>query len=838
MKKFIFKLLSISIIILISFNAYAKEISLSEAQSIASNFIKNHSKSINCLSSKISLKLVHTAKSSILGKNCYYIFNNDINGGFIIVSADDCTQNEVLGFCESGEFNQTEMPINFKWWLGQYQREIDFAIKNSIQSTPIIRSYATSVAPLLGGIEWDQGDPYNLLCPSLTNSSGNTEKTVTGCVATATAQVMRYYKWPEKGTGTKNYIWSNGGKTLSVNFANSTYDWDNMTETYNSNSTTIEKNAVAKLMYDCGISCNMNYGLSETGGSGASALNQVIGLYNYFSYDNGMRFLSRNYYKLADWEVLIKNEIDNKRPVLYYGTGSGGGHAFIIDGYNQNGYFHFNWGWSGNSNGYFLTTALNPRELGIGGGAGGYNYEQGITIGVQPKQSSSNASVEITSDGLQISGDATNGFQITATRIMNSNWQSTTFSAAFIIESISNSESQLLTFLSNKNLNSSYYFSPITYNANTLASYFNDGTYKISLMIQPSGSNTWHEAPTLLSAAKYIYMTVKNGKATNVTYGQTSIPQLSIAGYELNDKIYANRVATVKAKVKNSGSEYWGDMAIIFADNSGNILATSGLVMANIAQDKTEDVIFEYSMISLASGVSITQETPCVMYLFANASDKSNYQVGKLGEATLYPTGSGSPALAFTKTPIVNSSTEDNVSITLGLINNGSIFKDAITFHTWDYDLNYEYCGGILQYAMLEKQESKEITFSFPYDGVIGHTYLVNIYANNTIIKGNTSSINYVCSFILNKGEDTGIENIKANLELVIANSNNNLSITAPTDIKNIKVYTTGGLLIANEEFDATSNEATISLMYQLPGIYIIKVETTDGIKTSKIIVK
>lgn len=817
--------------------ANAEQITQSDALSIASDFFAKTSGKSIITQSNNRLKHAYTAKSAAdINKNCFYVFNRGTQSGYIIVAADDCVQTSVLGYSDTGEYNNDNLPDNFKWWVEQYQREIDYAIKNGLTTSATIQPFSTSVAPLLGNIAWNQGDPYNSLCPTLTNSNGETERTVTGCVATATAQVMRYHKWPAKGTGSNSYTWENSGKTLSMDFSKSTYDWDNMTETYSSASTATEKNAVAKLMYDCGISCNMNYGLSETGGSAASSFDQASGLYNHFGYDQGMVHLTRDYYKLVDWNATIINEINNKRPILYSGQGSGGGHAFIIDGYNKEGYFHFNWGWGGSSDGYFVTTALNPGELGIGGGAGGYNYDQGMTIGIQPTQESSSPSYEITSDGITISEDATNGIIISATRILNYNWSTATFSVAFQFESLSNGNIQRLQFLTNKTLNPLYYYKTISYAANTLASYLNDDEYKVSLVVKPSTSSTWEAMPTLLGSAEYVYMTVSGGKATNVKYDPTSVPDLLATGFDLNDKLYVNRVATLKAQVKNNGSEYLGDMVLVFADNTGKILALSGSVMTNIQAGETKDILFEYTMISPVDGVSITTETPCYVYLFGDASKNSAFQIGQIGAATLYPVGSGSPALAFTKSPIVNSAKEDNVSITLNLINNGTVFKDAITFHTWDYDLDYEYCGGISQYAMLENKESKELTFSFPYDGIVGHTYLVNIYANNAIIKGNTSSINYTCSFVLEN--TTGVEAIKANVEMTVANQNNTLTISTTQPIKNIKIYSTSGTLVTNETLNATTTNASITLIDQQPGVYILNVETTDGIKKSKVIIK
>lgn len=837
MKKLILNLLSLIFIMSFSTNSNAEQINQSKASAIAQNFLSKINTSITTQSNN-RLTLAYTAKSvSNPTQNCFYVFNKGIKDGFIIVAADDCVLTEVLGYCNYGEYDNNNLPANFKWWIDQYQREIDYAIKNRLSTTSTIQPFATSVSPLLGNIAWNQGDPYNLLCPTLTNASGETERTVTGCVATATAQVMRYYKWPAKGTGSNSYTWEKGGKTLSVDFSKSTYDWDNMIETYNSNSSTIEKNAVAKLMYDCGVSCNMEYNLSSAGGSAASAYDQIEGLYNYFGYDLGMEHLTRDYYKLTDWNSIIKNEIDNSRPILYRGTGSGGGHAFIIDGYNASGYFHFNWGWGGSSDGYFVTTALNPGELGIGGGAGGYNYNQGMTIGIQPAQASSTETIEMTNDGLQISGDATNGFKIIISKLANRNWIAATFDLGLFVES-STGVTKILQLYSNTTLNPLYYYNPISVSTSTFGSYFADGTYKVYLGIKASNSSSWEEIPTLIGSAKYVYVTISGGAVINVTYDQASLPNLSVVGYELNDKIYANRVATISTTVKNSGSEYLGDMAIVFADANGNILANSGLLMTDILEGETKELLFEYSMISLAEGVSITTATPCVMYLFGNASSESIFNIGRIGNATLYPVGSGSPALAFTKQPKVNSSTEDNVSITLGLINNGTIFKDAITFYTWDRNLENSFCGGISQYAMIENKESKDITFSFPYNGIVGHTYLVNIYANNAIIKGNTASINYTCSFTLQEGAETGVENIKTNVEMMVVNTNNMLEITAEHAISQINIYNTAGVNVAHQDYNEDSNIETISLESQPKGVYVIKVETTDGTKTSKIIIK
>lgn len=827
--------------LMLSISANAKQISIDEAQDLALKFLSSRKSTVSTRSVD-QLQLVHTEKSIVNeGKNCYYVFNKGFHDGFVIVAADDCVATSVLGFSETGEYNNDNVPDNFKWWIEQYQREINYAIEHNVSTTAPLRQFKSNVSPLLGSIAWNQGDPYNLMCPTLTNAKGEQEHVVTGCVATATAQVMRYYKWPEQGSGSHSYTWEYAQKTLSMDFSQSVYDWDNMTETYNSASTEAEKNAVAKLMYDCGISCDMNYKLSAAGGSGATQTAQAAGLYNYFRYDQGMKHLMRNYYKLADWEALIINEIDSKRPVLYSGSGSGGGHAFIIDGYNTDGYFHFNWGWGGTSNGYFVITALNPGELGIGGGAGGYNYDQSMIIGVQPTQPTHSDNTVISSDGLTVGGNVANGFDITINRIINYNWQESTFSLGFQVESLStgNIDRIIPNELGNLALRTFYYYSPITISSAYLAGNLTDGEYKISLIYKSSNSDTWTPTPTLLGTADCVYMTVSNHVATNVTYDSAALPELSIVGYELDDKLYTNRVATIRTKVKNTGAEYLGDMTVIIADKNGNILATSGLIMTQIPSGVTEDVIFEYSMISLVDNLPYQfDEVECALYLFGNASDASIFQIGMLGTATLYYSGNGEPELAFTKEPMITSAKTNNLSFTLNVVNNGAIFKDAIIFYTWDYDYSsgeYQYCGGISQYAMVKPSETKELKFSFPYDGIVGHTYLVNIYANDAIIKGNTNAINYACSFILEESDATGIKEITPKLETVIANNNNILTVTADSPIKSIKAYSTAGIIVVNESYDATSTTESISLQSQQAGVYVIVINTTDGIKQSKI---
>ena len=325
--------------------------------------------------------------------NGLYVFNVADNGGFVIVSNDDATR-PILGFSDNGHIDADNMPDNMRAWLQGYADEIAWLQKQPAQSRQSARSRAprqvgshstNAIEPLLGETKWNQGSPYNGLCPKIGNST-----CVTGCVATAMAQVMYYTETKADNSSTvttaaiPSYSWNS--TTLGPIAAGSTINWAHMTPTYNNNSTDQAKTAVATLMKFCGYSVGMNYG---TGGSSANVYNVAGALKNYFGYNNETtQYVSRSYYSYANWIDLIYNELDQGRPVVYGGQSTGGGHAFVCDGYkyeNNTDFFSINWGWGGSSDGYFQLSVLYPYEQGIGGSTStdGYHYGQDAIVGIQ-----------------------------------------------------------------------------------------------------------------------------------------------------------------------------------------------------------------------------------------------------------------------------------------------------------------------------------------------------------------------------------------------------------------------------------------------------------------------
>ncbi len=214
------------------------------------------------------------------------------------------------------------------------------------------------VDPLLG-TEWGQNNPFNLLCPVINDTTAPT-----GCIATAMAQVLFYWQQYVEG-----------------------YDWSQMLTNYTNfwgtQANTAQKNAVAQLMVDCGKAVDMNYG---TRSSGTNSVKVVSGMVKNFGFSNSAHFVYRKYMTYAEWAELLRNELRANRPVYYRGVSTSVNHAFVIDGFNEEGLFHVNWGWNGVGNGWFRFTALNPLNKGTGGGSSkdGYNYQQGMILNLAP----------------------------------------------------------------------------------------------------------------------------------------------------------------------------------------------------------------------------------------------------------------------------------------------------------------------------------------------------------------------------------------------------------------------------------------------------------------------
>lgn len=342
---------------------FAKPIDIKTAQSLGESYVRSNMASLRNFQTSKHILTINDEK----GNACMYIFNVE-DRGFYIVSADDRAK-PILAYSDEGALDIDNIPPSMSYYLEHYKNAISYAIENNLETESEIRdewnllktravvterNLGKSVDPLVD-LTWNQVYPYNYFCP--TEKGGPNGHAFVGCAADAMAMIMKYWNYPETGTDKHSYI-PEGYPIQTVNFGETTYQWNKMPKNLLSTSPIEEIEAVALLMYHCGVSIDMKYG--PTASSGYSEM-VPSAMKKYFRYTDRMRHLYRDDYSKTEWENFVIENLDQGFPVFYAGTSQmSGGHAFLCDGYTEDRYFHFNWGWSGVSNGNFAIDALSP----------------------------------------------------------------------------------------------------------------------------------------------------------------------------------------------------------------------------------------------------------------------------------------------------------------------------------------------------------------------------------------------------------------------------------------------------------------------------------------------
>ena len=317
-----------------------------------------------------------------------YLFEG-ADGGFVLVAADDAAR-PILGYSATGAMDTANMPPALQEWLKGYQKEIDI-LREAKGFPPHAEWYAleqgiTPKDTVWEGVEpmlttfWDQVYPYNGYCPG---------GSVTGCAATAQAQVMNYWKYPAFGQGSHSYTHVRYG-VQQADFGHTLYDWENMPVEATASSPMVEKEAVALLMYHCGVSLEIDYSRDGSGAAGLAGISGYASIDNslkdYFGYSNQMRVVHKDFgYGNAEWRDMIIADLDLGHPIVYTGAAEEGGHGFVCDGYDSRGYMHFNFGWSGRGDGYFPVDSISPGVGGVGGNVTyTFNMSNAALLGLVP----------------------------------------------------------------------------------------------------------------------------------------------------------------------------------------------------------------------------------------------------------------------------------------------------------------------------------------------------------------------------------------------------------------------------------------------------------------------
>jgi len=828
---------------------FSAQIDENTALEKAQQFYNQNEKS--ALRSASDFQLVYTCKdttktllrSASANENIYYYIFNVGNNGFVIVSGNDATKS-ILGYSSESAFSVNNIPANLQSWIDFYKSEIKYAIDAGLRSsvldstTTSALSSTDSVKPLLGNIKWDQDNPYNYLCPYNKNTGEHAE---TGCIATAMAQIMKYYNWPVTGTGSNKDKTAYYG-TLSVTFNKTKYNWSHMLDSYELTTTGVQDTAVATLMYHCGVAANMDYNIAENGGSSAYLQDVGNALINNFGYSSNAQLYERNYFNSPQWDSLIKTELKAGRPIIYTGSTESISHAFLCDGYDTNDLFHINWGWGGYYNGYFELSALDYSSSGANKTIDGFSQSQTILAGIQKSGTtlSVNYQLGIYKDGMaslapffpvSIKDSVSFG-------VLNTGLNS--FTGKFGIGLFKNGVYQsLLAAVSSNALPNYYgYFDDNKLSFNISLNGLYDGSYQLYAVYMPADSSSWSIIKGTNNLNNYLNVVINNGTVT--ISGPVNTPDLSLTQpLVLSGKAYNNRTAKFNLVVKNAGTEFYSNLGIYIyspSDTSAHQYVDYGTVC--IPADATDSFTIDGN-ISCAAG--------------------NYYAVAVYDTTNSFSTDAFSPIGPANYNPIVINILAEPATPVLKLNGKITLSCDTIVYRNEIFTLNANITntGGYF--------DSELVAFVFPPTGGAsvsyldpktvyidqGETQFVTLTGSLSIDSGSyiiglcykdSDSYEYISpkdsDFLYLKLIDLPSQNVVSdtssiNIEIYPNPVTSVLNIQTSLVIKQIEVIDLFGRILRKR-----ANTSSLNISSLQSGIYVLRIETDQGKKKIKFIKK
>ena len=817
----------------------ANPIDVAQAQSIAKKFcaeavVKNKMRKAPA---NAKMKLVYKSHGKKADNNLLYAFDRGTANGFVVVAGDDRAP-QILGYTDTGSFDISNMPENMRWWIQQYEQQMRYLQDNPKARLTTPKRNVNVVAPLLGEIEWNQESPYNANCPYMSYYDEDEEETVsgkapTGCVATALAQVMRYHKWPNESKGNISYTTYTLKQNITADL-NATYNWDLMLPTYTGVTATDEQKAeVAKLMYNVGVALHSDYTPS---GTGATDVDVVPTLVRYFNYDPGARYVQRDYTAVNLYEQGLINEIEAGRPVPYGGvTKKNDGHFFVLDGINEDGYYHINWGWGGLSNGYFLISSLDPDAQGVGGSTSTYTafkYHQLYISGLQKPQEGSKTGWNIMANDIsKINDTYAKGDEINTTiyDAYNNSCSYDTLKCKLYWD-IYDSEGTIIekNFIKNDTLALNYGFDKLTTNFKIPAD-IADGEYTVKLdFTQAEDDYTEiHNVAMKAGANKYYKINVE-GDEVNVS---------TAAGLKLSiesvtpERLKAGETSDLKVTFKNTGEDYVGDFNFfLYVNGKKNVYPnyTSPQRIVSIPANSTVTLDFKENIPS-----KLVTDDDYVLQFYYYTTDEDGYtDKNNAAKTKIGVDGAAKPAALYILDDIqaVNETDSkvpmNDIQLGVNFENEGAEYNAPIIVKaTSDDDWSFEDSFTTDTINVPADCNSKYVILKGALTNVEeGKTYELCIYTNDNefidpsycngvdvTIASNTTAINMT---IVGKG---------------IILSNNTVSAA---DASQIALFDINGSLINKV------NGNKLSIENVRKGCYLIRVNGENGTEVKKIIVK
>ncbi len=840
------------LLILTIFNfTYADKVDKEKAQKMAAA----HLMQMQDYAGSINLNLAQTYNTTINSvfnpgiletTPLLYIFNIGDDNGIILVSGDDIAT-PILGYTSSGSFDINNLPYSFKKWIEGYKNQINYAIENNldaetyvkdrwkelIKGETIIQNDGSSTVSPLCATTWNQSPYYNALCP---------DNSVTGCVATAMAQVMKFWNHPAQGSGMHSYNHQTYG-TLSANFGSTAYQWSSMPNSINSSN-----DAIATLMYHCGVSVDMNYSPEVSGAwvvEDDSPVCSESAFKNYFGYSSSLHGEKRENYSTSQWTQMLRADLDAGRPLVYAGFGSGGGHAFVCDGYNDGDYFHFNWGWGSYYDGFFHIDALDPGGTGTGGGTGGYNSGHQAIFGMVPETTTSTYDLQLY-DNVVASPNPISFGQSFNVQTKIGNFGDNNFTGEFSAFAFDNNMNAIDNVEIVSGSIQSGYFNTYTFSTSGLTTLL-PGSYFIGIFYRPSGDE---------------WVQVGDGDFSNMipftVANENDIKLYSDMDISCGTTITNSQPFNVAVDIANFGtSTFYGTVDISLYDLEGYFVETIETI-GGVAFESG----YYYGKVFSTSGVNI--EPGSYLLAVQHLPDGGNWQ---LSGSSLYPNpiqvivkAPGETADVFEPNDYENNA--KNLSVNFSG-NSASVYTSGSNSHLGnDYDYYSINLPAGFDYTVTARVHdsynsgngqtyTNDVLWSFNTIGYWSSAYDDVKYGNIVVYNGGTVKFLVAPYFLGETGSylldlqivksPLGIDNNESLGRLKVypvpATDVLNLNIIEDADINKVQIMDVSGKTVMDiENPEKYGNSTTISVDNLNAGTYVVIIYTEDDIYQRKFI--
>jgi uncharacterized repeat protein (TIGR02543 family) len=709
------------------------------SQFLKANYARTGGKRSAPAASALKTAVVFDAKD-MAGQPYLYAVSATQHDGFVLVSGDERFK-AVLGYSDVSNFDEQNMPDNMRVFLQGYIDEMKYLESINYQPTKAAPRRSMSNVGVLMTTTWNQRAPYNNQCPL-----DNSQRSATGCVATAMAQVVNYHIQNDHGPAATiaeipGYTIPNTTITVSaIPSGTAIPSKDLLLNSYANNAGTDEqKAAVAQLMYYCGTSVKMHYAAGSSGTQTAYVANALI---NYFGFDNTTRFVRRIDYSYADWVNLIYNEVAASRPVVLGAGRAAGGHAFVADGFDAtNTLFHINWGWGGYLDDYFALSVLNPDDAGQTGaaaGTDGYTIDQQAIVGIQHVGASGTTDpASLTMDSYRVAG--------TDIHFSAGNLTGTTNSFDIGVGVYDGSSITLFKLIASQSLSTGSAFPDVA--ASAICADFANQTRKLIPMSRVSETSTW--IPGADPDINYF-------SAVYDAYGVPTLtahpaPNFQNTTFSIPGTVFVNTPQYTNVTFTNNGEEYYG-MAYFFvstdANNKGAFVAQRGLGAPTGVPTSVE---FEWTPTSATTyyiwattdeaGTNVVGSTSVTATTDASLAGKTlaivNYQLEGQDDQSFQIDGNGTRSIDVYGSMLKGKVTIKNLSASNYNYNGKYI---TLTYKKWNGSqfvmLNSDYDIGVLQPSLAG---GAEVTFDVNRDGLESGLYQISL-TTFEIVGGNVQN--------------------------------------------------------------------------------------------------